>query len=87
MKISKKLNDFAYFIFPLINGMKKLLYFLYFKFMITLLVICLLTNIFLGSLVNDAFSNLKSNVFIITGFILSKKYVKQVLFILQKMGA
>ena len=69
MKISKKFNDFVYFIFSLINGLKKLLHFLHFKFMITLLVICLIINIFCGSLVNDTFSNWKLNVFIITGFI------------------
>ena len=46
MKISKKFNDFVYFIFPLINGLKKLLHFLHFKFMITLLVTCLIINMF-----------------------------------------
>ena len=46
--------------------------------MITLLVTCLIINIFFGSLVNDTFSNLKLNVFIITGFICKNKYVKQV---------
>ena len=34
-------------------------------------------HILRGDLVNDTFSNLKLNVFIITGFICSNKYVKQ----------
>ena len=34
-----------------------------------------------GSLVNDTFSNLKLNVFNITGFICSDKYVKEVVLI------
>ena len=36
---------------------------------------------FFGSLVNETFSNLKFNVFIITGSIFSNRYVKQVVFI------
>ena len=36
---------------------------------------------FFGSLVNVTFSNLKSNVFIITGFIWWNKYMKQVVLI------
>ena len=36
---------------------------------------------FFESLVNDKFSNLKLNVFLITGFICSNKYVKQVVLI------
>ena len=36
---------------------------------------------FFESLVNDKFSNLKLNVFLITGFIFSNKYVKQVVLI------
>ena len=35
IKISRKFTGFVYFIFPFINGLKKLLYFLHFKFMIT----------------------------------------------------
>ena len=58
-----------------------LLHFLHFKFMITLLVTCLITNTIFGCLVNDTFSNLKLNVFIITGIICSKNYVKQVVLI------
>ena len=42
---------------------------------------CLIINIFFGSLVNDIFSDLKLNAFIINGFICSKKYVKQVVLI------
>ena len=80
MKISKKFNDFVYFIFPIINSLKKL-QFLHFKLMITLLVTCPITNIFFGSLVNGTFSYLKLSVFIITGFICSNKHVKQVVFI------
>ena len=38
-------------------------------------------NNFLGSLVNDPFLYLKLNVFIITGFICSNKYVKQLVLI------
>ena len=38
MKISKKFNDFAYLTFVFINGLKKLLIFLHFKLMTTLLV-------------------------------------------------
>ena len=45
--------------------------------MITLLVTYLIINIFFGSLVNDAFSNLKLNVFIIIFLIWSNKCVKQ----------
>ena len=45
MKISKKSNDFVYFPFPFINGLKKL-FSLHFKLMTTLLVLCLI-NIFL----------------------------------------
>ena len=59
MKISKKFNDFVYFIFPFINGLKKLLHFLHFKFMLTLSVTCLIIYIFFGSLVNGAFPSLK----------------------------
>ena len=36
---------------------------------------------FFGSLVNGTFSNLKLNVFIITGFICNNKYVKQLVLI------
>ena len=32
--------------FPFINGLKKLLHFIHFKFMITLLITCLIINIF-----------------------------------------
>ena len=45
MKISKKSNDFVYFPFAFINGLKKL-FSLHFKLMTTLLVLCLI-NIFL----------------------------------------
>ena len=44
MKISKKLNDFGYFMFRFINGIKNVLHFLHFKFMITLLVTYLIIN-------------------------------------------
>ena len=44
-------------------------------------VTCLIFNIFGGSLVNEPFLNLKLNVFIITGFICSNKYVKQLVLI------
>ena len=62
--------------------------FLYFRFMITLLATCLIINIFFGSIVNDTFSNLKLNAFIITGFIYSNKCVKQLVLInhSRKMG-
>ena len=40
-----------------------------------------LSLIFFGILVNDTFSNLKLNFFIITGFICSNRYVKQELLI------
>ena len=36
---------------------------------------------FFGSLVNATFSNLKMNIFIITSFICSNKYVKQLVLI------
>ena len=36
--------------------------------------------IFFGNLVNETFSNLKFNVFIITGSIFNNKYVKQVVY-------
>ena len=81
MKISKKFNYFVYFIFLFINVLKKLLHFLPFKFMIILLVTCLIIKIYFGGLVNDRFPNLKSNIFIIAGFICSNKYVKQIVFI------
>ena len=58
MKISKKFNYFVYFIFLFINVLKKLLHFFPFKFMITLLVICLIIKIYFGGLVNDRFTNL-----------------------------
>ena len=62
MNISKKFKDFAYFIFPFINGLKNLSHFLHFKLMITLSVTCLLIiNVFL-ILVNDTFSSLKGEV-------------------------
>ena len=80
-KICKKFNDFVYFSFPLINSLKTLLHFLHFKLMITLLVYSMSINVFFESLVNDKFSNLKLNVFLITGFICSNKYVKQVVLI------
>ena len=49
--------------------------------MITLLVTCLIINTIFGCLVNDTFSNLKLNVFIITGIICSNNYVKQLVLI------
>ena len=51
--------------------------------MIILLVTCLIINIFFGSLLSDTFSDLKLNVFIITGFTSrwNRCYVKQVLLI------
>ena len=73
MKISKKFNDFVYFTFPFINGLKKLLYILHFKLMMTLL--------YRTRLVNNKFSNLKLNIFIIAGFICSNKYMKQLILI------
>ena len=42
---------------------------------------CLIVNIFFGSLVNETFSDLKFNVFSITGSIFSNKYVKEVVLI------
>ena len=81
MKINKEFNDFVYFMFPFTDGFKKLLHFLHFKLMVTLLVTCLTINIIFESFVNDTFSNLKLYVFIITGFICSNKYVKQVVLI------
>ena len=60
-------NDFVYFMFPFINGLKKLLNVLHFKFVITFRNVFLL--IFFGSLVDATFSNLKVDFFIITGFI------------------
>ena len=69
-------------LFPFINGLKKSLHFLHFKLMITLLVTCLIINIFFGSLVNDKFSNLKLNVCIIISIICcNKQVVKQVVLI------
>ena len=67
--------------FPFTDGFKKLLHFLHFKLMVTLLVTCLTINIIFESFLNDTFSNLKLYVFIITGFICSNKYVKQVVLI------
>ena len=58
MKTNKEFNDFVYFTFPFINGLKKLLHFLHFELITT-------------------FPCLKLNV-IITGFVCSNKYVKQV---------
>ena len=82
MKIRKNTNVFLYFIFPFINGLKKLFYFLHFKLLITLLVTCLIINIFFESLRNDTFSNLKLNVFIIIFIIIcNNKYLKQVVLI------
>ena len=50
--------------------------------MITLLVACLINNIFFESLISDTFSNLKLNVcIIIYDIIHSNKYVKQVVLI------
>ena len=40
-----------------------------------------LSLMFFGSLMNDIFSNLKVIIFIITGFVCSNKYVKQVVLI------
>ena len=73
----KKINDFVYFTFPFINY----LYFFHFKLMIILLVYNMSYWIFFGSLVNHEFSNLKLNVFTITGFICSNRYRKQVVLI------
>ena len=69
---------------------------------IILYILLFLIINFFGSLLNATFSDLKVNIFIITSFICSNKYVKQlvlinlpqitkgmgigVLFILQKMG-
>ena len=47
MKISKQFNDIVYFLFPCINGVKKLLNFLHFKLMIALVVTCLTIKNFL----------------------------------------
>ena len=50
--------------------------------MITLLVTCPTINNLFAHLVNDTFTNLKLNVFVITGFICSSnKYVVQVVLI------
>ena len=46
-----------------------------------LYLLCLIINIFFGSLVNTTFSTLKVNVFIITGVICSNKYVKKLVLI------
>ena len=46
-----------------------------------LYLLCLIINIFFGSLVNTTFSTLKVNVFIITGLICSNKYVKKLVLI------
>ena len=51
------------------------------KLLPTYLPILYLLNIFFGSLLNDTFSNLKLNVFIITGFVCSNKYMKQIVLI------
>ena len=53
------------------------------KMMIKMMIkyITYLINIFPGSLVNGKFLNLKSNAFIITGFVCSSKYVKQTVLI------
>ena len=72
---------FLYFIFPFIMDLKKLLHFLHFKLTLTLLVIYLIIDILFESLVNDTFSNLKLNVFMITDCICSNKYVKKVILI------
>ena len=77
--------------FPFINGLKKLLNVLHFKFVITFSNVFLL--IFFGSLVDATFSNSKVDFFIIIGFInhswisptLQRGWVLE-LFILQKMG-
>ena len=53
---------------------------LYFKLIITLLVTCFIINTFFESLVNDTFSNLKLNAFIIS-FIIINRYMKQVVLI------
>ena len=50
-------------------------------FISTLLVYNMSYQYFFRSLVNDKFSNLKLNVFIITGFNCSNKYMKQVVLI------
>ena len=46
-----------------------------------LYLLCLIINVFFGSLVNTTFSTLKVNVFIITGVICSNKYVKKLVLI------
>ena len=46
-----------------------------------LYLLCLIINIFFGSLVNTTFSTLKVNVFVITGLICSNKYVKKLVLI------
>ena len=81
MKIGKKFGGFVYFILPFINGLKKF-HFFHFKLMITLLITCLIIKICFGSLVNDTFSNMKLNDFIIIFItICSNKYLKQVVLI------
>ena len=45
------------------------------------ILLCLIINFFFGSLVNATFSDLKVNIFVITSFICSNKYVKQLVLI------
>ena len=45
------------------------------------ILLCLIINIFFGSLVNATFSDLKVNIFVVTSFICSDKYVKQLVLI------
>ena len=61
----QKFIDLVYFIFPFINGLKKLLHFLLLSLSFTLLVTFLMYVI----QVNNTFFNLKLNVFIIAAFI------------------
>ena len=64
MKISRKFNGFVYFIFLFIINLK-MLHFLHFKLIMTLLVTCLI-NTFWNLLINK-FSILKLIFFVISG--------------------
>ena len=67
--------------FPFINGLKKLLHFLHFKLMITLLVTCLIINIYFWKFSKWHILKFEIKCFINTGFTCSNKYVKQVVLI------
>ena len=85
--VAEKLVElYACHILFFVNGLKKLLCFLHFKLMITLLVACVIIIIlilffFFWILENSTFSNLKLILFIKTGFVTSNKEVKKVVLI------